>query len=461
MAIGAALAFIGSAPRTAVAQAPAERCYTTGGGHLQVCRSVIEPEGVFFSPPKCELAYNVQPMRLPDGRTYTIYHSEPQKVEATCEATKPEDRPQVGDSLRGGFQPNAMDLALFPNSSPEHKYVLWGSTTDIPSTLYSAPKGAGVSYLSQTGGPGNPMLVAGRHAAGDNYYYLHFLMTVKTPTGNNPTQVRHFLGIARSLDLVDWDLRTHVDGVPTWVRFDAKTSETSRRANEVADSQGQLIQGRCASTTGDSQGLIGSISYVGDRYYYVYTDISANADCAADKPEMTLYVREALDITQVGSWGPAQIIKTGLPHGTIVRAAKAKDLDKWAISYNCYSDTGAAQATVQDLCLQYSDTLAMQGAQGVAGLTFYDDPPSSQYPRSQYYLGIRIGSTPTGDRARQQHYWLTDRDGNLVAPSAYPSQGGVLTFADGPARPTTPDRSIGAPYGVPVYWATWQVRVVN
>ncbi len=422
---------------------------------MQVCRSAIEPEGVFFSPPRCELAYNVQPMRLPDGRIYTIYHSEPRKIESTCDATVT-DKIQVGDSLRGGFQPNALGL----NMSPVHPYVLWSSTDDPPSTLYSRLKESGASYLSQVGGPANPMLVAGRHAAGDSYYYMHFVMAVKAPAGNSPTQVRHFLGIARSLDLVNWDLRTHVDGVPTWVSFSNIADPNTRRANEVADSQGQLIAGRCASTTGASQGLIGSISYVGARYYYVYTDISEGQDCNAASPEMTLYVREAADITQVGSWGPAQVVKSGLPYGTIVRAAKAQGYDKWALAYNCYSNTGPGQTVIQDLCLQYTGALTMQGTQGVAGLTFFDDPPSTLYPRSQYHLGIRIGGNSNGP-AREQHDWMTDRDGNLASPVAYPTQGGMLTFADRTARPTDADRSIGEPYGVPVYWATWQVRPAN
>lgn len=446
---------LGAAISVQAQSGPAERCYTTGGGTLQVCRSAIEPEGVFFSPPRCELAYNVQPMRLPDGKVYTIYHSEPRKIESTCDAALT-DKIQIGDSLRGGFQPDALGLSM----SPVHPYVLWSSTDDPPSTLYSRLKESGASYLSQLGGPANPMLVAGRHAAGDNYYYMHFVMAVNAPAGNSPNEVQHFLGVARSLDLVNWDLRTHVNGVPTWVNFNNISDPTTRRANEVTDSQGQLIAGRCASTTGASQGLIGSISYVGARYYYVYTDISAGQDCNAASPEMTLYVREAADITQVGSWGPAQVVKSGLPYGTIVRAAKAQGYDKWALAYNCYSNTGPGQTVIQDLCLQYTDTLTMLGTQGVAGLTFFDDPPSTAYPRSQYHLGIRIGGNSNGP-AREQHDWMTDRDGNLASPAAYQTQGGMLTFADKTARLTDDDRSIGEPYGVPVYWTTWQVRPVN
>ncbi|MHB9037254.1 MAG: hypothetical protein ACYC64_11365 [Armatimonadota bacterium] len=397
------------------------RSYTVNG--LTVIHNTGD-EGMYYNTPSCEVAYNTQVMRIGSNTYWTIYHSEP---------NKPACYGYPGDSIKSGGYTGDFTYVM-----PSAGFRLYGHPTDTYSTLYSPVQYGPVGW----GGAGNPMVVKGR--AGDNYYYAFFIGVAADDFPDRTlthTDFRHYLFEARSLDMVNWQLRTELNGVIQWKNFNPSVNMTWRRARSIQDVNGNTIRSQVGALMNGTQGLIGSICYYNYTYYYFYTDVAADGNTY-------LYVRTCADVTVLNNaWSAATEIAGPLMEGMIARVAKAHGLDRWAVLYNGYK-TG----NTQELMLQYTQNMDVMGTGGISDLTFYDsfylpDVYGYTYGISDKYLGLASGNGVFG-----QHYFMTDEYGTLTVPNQEDAQGsargGLVTWT----------AFTSAVYGDDVYRAGFNVQ---
>lgn len=466
--ISAAALALGLVTTGAGAQTPDTSCYVTGGGTLEICRG-NEAEGVFVAPHACEAVSGVQVLRTTPGTgpLQAVYQAEGLPVakarrgDAACAPRQATD-PLDGGSVRAGAMPESLATTM-----PPIQGRLWEVTRPGPGREEAGgrrrrgetppvpvPVSEGIAAR-------HPMTVAGRDWAGDAYSYVFFLAAVPTESGN-----RHALLQARTLDFARFDIRGRAEGGTAWTPDGAaKPERRSRRGRSraedepnpgvVLDETGAPVVGNCAGQGFDRTDLVGAVSVVDGVYHYFYTDVLPS-DCGepAATRRQGLYLRTSRDLTADRVWSAARTIAQPLPNQSLIRVAKAKDMERWVVAYRCNRPANTMDGPVSDLCVQYTADLAPGS---LAGLTWFSEPQAIM--RSPTYLGLRSGGDGTGRFGRSQHFWMTDRYGNLATPTNYRAKAGFLTWLDrlAPGQTGTGASSV---FGRPVYWATWSVRPV-
>lgn len=456
----------------ALAQSDASSCYATGGGALEICRSVGEPEGVFFAPSSCAFARGVQILRLKTrmapGPLQVIYHGEPRRETGRRGEACPTDLratdPGLGGTLRSGRQSDQLATTM-----PPADYRFWAAQAAqaTPPRRQRRRRGRAAreenrqeiraaAAAEEGSGARDPMAVAGRDWAGDESYALFMIATEATAQGR-----RHVLIQGRTYDFERVEVRARQDGATDaeWVPFGEEGGRRRSRRSEppvlapVLDETGRPIVGNCVAPGFETRGLVGSISVVDQVYHYFYADVLPE-DCGAPpaKRRTGLYLRTSRDVGADRAWSAAKLVLDGLPPDTQLRVAKARGMDRWAVGYSCLRPASAAGGPVADLCLHYTADLSV-GA--ISGLGLFSEPVEAR--RSTAYLGLRSGGDGGGRYGRDGFFWMTDRYGNLDTPAIYPGKGGVLTWFDRLA-PRSDGSEGSALYGRPVYWSTWTVR---
>ncbi|WP_244472633.1 hypothetical protein [Methylobacterium sp. Leaf89] len=463
------------------AQTTDTSCYVTGGGTLEICRG-SEAEGVFFAPPACESASGVQVIRTTPGTgpLQAVYQAETPLIakksrrgaaDGACAPRRATD-PLDGGSVRSGAMPEQLATTMPPTQGR-----LWEMAREVARTQEGAgaqergrrrgrrraepapapaPEPAGEGIAAR-----HPMTVAGRAWGGDAYSYVFFLAAVPTEAGN-----RHALLQARTLDFASFDIRGRTEAGTVWTPFGGDRPEArSRRGRSrtpeapspsaVLDETGAALIGNCAGQGFDRTDLVGAISVVDQVYHYYYTDVLPS-DCnePAANRRMGLYLRTSRDLTADRVWSPARTVAEPLPAQSLVRVAKARDMDRWVAAYRCNRPANTMDGPVADICVQYTADLAPGS---LAGLTWFSEPQAIM--RSTAYLGLRSGGDGSGRFGRGQHFWMTDRYGNLATPTNYRAKAGFLTWLDRLA-PGPGGANASSVFGRPVYWATWSVRPV-
>lgn len=442
------------------AQAPDPACFPTAGGALEICRGG-EAEGVFFAPRACESASNVQIVRTAGrtGRLQAIYQAEApmggRRGGETCPARRVVS-PLDGGAVRSGAMPEQLATVMPPTEAR-----LWElarvvrreqrsrrrAREQAPAIVEAAPEGIAARH---------PMVVAGRDWSGDDYSYVFLLTTVPGPSGN-----RHALMQARTADFERFDIRGRAEDGVAWVPFTPEGGKRrrSRRGgaapapSAVLDETGAPVVGHCPGEGFDRNDLVGSISVVDRVYHYFYTDVlPSDCDAPIARRRLGLYLRTSRDLTADRPWSSARLVAEPLPGQALVRVAKAKGMDRWAVAYSCNRPANTMDGPVADLCVQYTADLAIGS---LAGLTWYSEPVAMM--RSPAYLGLRSGGDGSGRYGRAQHFWMTDRYGNLDTPGSYPAKAGFITWLDRLA-PGYDEPGPSSVFGRPVYWGTWSVR---
>ncbi|MGU3361042.1 hypothetical protein ACLBWX_11975 [Methylobacterium sp. M6A4_1b] len=466
----------GLAAGGAGAQTTDTSCYVTGGGTLEICRG-SEAEGVFFAPRPCESASGVQVVRTTPGTgpLQAVYQAEtplaagkPRRGEAaeSCAPRRATD-PLDGGSVRSGAMPEQLATTMPPTQGR-----LWEMAREVTRSQEGrrerGRRGRRRAEVSPPPEPvtegtaaRHPMMVSGRAWGGDAYSYVFFLAAVPTEVGN-----RHALLQARTLDFTSFDIRGRTEAGTVWTPFGGDRPEgRSRRGRSrpqeapspsaVLDETGAAIIGNCAGQGFDRTDLVGAISVVDQVYHYHYTDVLPS-DC--NEPvatrRMGLYLRTSRDLAADRVWSPARTIVEPLPAQSLVRVAKARDMDRWVAAYRCNRPANTMDGPVADICVQYTADLAPGS---LAALTWFSEPQAIM--RSTAYLGLRSGGDGSGRFGRSQHFWMTDRFGNLATPTNYRAKAGFLTWLDRLA-PGPGGASASSVFGRPVYWATWSVRPV-
>ncbi|GJE71651.1 hypothetical protein CHKEEEPN_3198 [Methylorubrum podarium] len=490
-----ALALIGLAVLTGSAQAGSPRsgasaCYVTGGGALEICRSENEAEGVYAVPPPCRFVHDVQILRLkdtgPPGPLQVIYRAEPprqsgRRSEDSCPADLRATDPASGGAVRIGRQIETLATILPPTDPRFWSEGLKGAgparaeqprrrsraSRQARREARRAAREAGqqdkMTFRAQAPVPeddlsGNAMMVAGRDWAGDPYYAI--LATATEPSGEGRRRV---LVQARTYDFQSLDLRVGADPGTEWRPFGAPSEEKGRRRGRgqpaavkpapVLDDAGKPIVGNCAAPGFEARGLTGSISVVDRVYHYFYTDVlPADCDAPRARRRMALYLRTSRDPLAERTWSAPVTLIESLPAETEIRVAKARGMDRWAVAYSCSRPVTVSGGPVADICLHYTADLSPGS---VTALTLYAEPIAAGH--SAAYLGLRSGGDALGRFTRDGFGWMTDRYGNLDAPTIYPDKGGFLTWLDRRA-PRSDGSDASSLYGRPVYWATWTVR---
>jgi hypothetical protein len=292
------------------------------------------------------------------------------------------------------------------------------------------------------------MVVGGVSPTGEKIFYVFFLGV--TSDGGLGTEFRNVLLEARTKDFLAFELlQRDAEHHSVWVSFagdQARPAIVTDRAGTPLQSN-QTASPEPAGSTNPTRpegavmtaGLFGSVVKVGGLYHYFYTDQDP-----VDPARNHLYERTAQDIGSDGQWSAPTIV-LDVPAEVIVRVAKARGMDRWAVTYSCLQSD---RPYVSDLCLQYTADLSVQGARGLAGLSLFQDPYNGV---SGFALGMRGNRTAAGQiQLRSQHFYMTDTDGNLAAPTGAPqSMGGVLTWLELPI-----DLHL---LGAPTFWAEWTV----
>ena len=492
----------------AQAESTVPACYATGGGALEICRSEGEPEGVFYAPPACRFAYDVQILRLKarsaPGPLQVVHHAEPSRGASRgrdapdCETDLRATDATIGGSVRTGRVSEQLAEAMPPTD-----YRFWAmqprqearqqtrrearsearrqAREERRSQRRDRRRGreAGetrreeiraAALVAREGSAGrDPMTVAGRDWAGDEYHYL--FMIASEAIGEKR---RNVLIQGRTIDFERIEVRGRVEDSDTvdWVPFgEQETEEPPQRRRgrrgrgraptspappalaPVLDEAGNPITGSCAAEGFDARGLVGSISVVDQTYHYFYADVlPADCDAPPAKRRMGLYLRTSKDVTAGKAWSGATTVVEGLPPDTLVRVGKAKAMERWVLAYSCFRPANAPGGPVADICLHYTADLSVEA---IKALPLFFEPASAA--RSGAYLGLRSGGDGSGRYGRDGFFWMTDRYGNLATPASYPTKGGFLTWLDRYAPRA--DGSEGSTlYGRPVYWSTWTVR---
>lgn len=445
------------------AEGAAASCYLTGGGALEICRDGAEAEGVYVLPRGCEFVRNVQIVRLAPGQAagpIQVVAQAESPVEARRGREACADRraldPTDGGSVRSGRSPEQLALTLPPTT-----YRLWETVREAPRPERRRrgreAEPAPVPLLDQEGiGARNPILVAGRDWAGEEYHYVFLLATTGVEGRNRRVQIQ-----ARTYDFEQFEIRSRSDGYGMrWVPFAGAEGRRGRKEaaapTAVLDENGKALTSHCSGEGFDTDGLNGSISVVDRTYHYFYTD-TVPEDCGAApaRRRTALYLRTSQDLNAERVWSAPRTVLGPLPAGSFARVAKAKGMERWVLSYTCRRPANAPGGPVPDLCLHYTTDL---GIEAITALKPYAEPVEAQ--RSPAYLGLRAGGDGSGRYGRAGHFWMTDRYGNLDTPANYPGKAGLLTWIDRLA-PRADGSAASTLYGRPVYWATWSVRPVG
>ncbi|GEP08299.1 hypothetical protein [Methylobacterium gnaphalii] len=473
----AAIAFLWIVPARAEPESTAPSCYATAGGALEICRSGGEPEGVLYAPPTCRFASGVQIVRLQarsaPGPLQAVFQAEPprrdKRGKEACEPDLRATDPAIGGSVRSGRLTEQLAGTMPPTA-----YRFWSGTAQAETSprrrgrhghrrREAKPQEARPAVEAREGvGARDPITVAGRDWAGDDYHYVFMIATEAVEERR-----RHVLIQARTLDFETFDVRQRAAGTEAteWVPFgEQKTAARGRRSRRsrspeppplapVLDEAGKPIVGNCTGEGFDVQGLVGSVSVVDQVYHYFYTDVLPS-DCSEPpaKRRLGLYLRTSRDVTAEKVWSAPQTMIDVLPPDTLVRVGKAKGMERWAIAYSCFRPANAPGGPVADICLHYTTDLSTASFKALA---LFAEPASAA--RSPAYLALRSGGDGSGRYSRDGFFWMTDRYGNVDTPGTYPTKGGFLTWLDRLAPRS--DGSAGSSlYGRPVYWSTWTVR---
>lgn len=489
LALAALIGPAGAAPKGAAA------CYTTGGGALEICRSDDEAEGVYALPPSCRFVHDVQILRLkdagPPGPLQVIYRGEPPRKETrrgddACPADLQADDPTAGGSVRIGRQVETL-ATILPQTEPS--FVGAGVEGSAPAQARKKPRRNSRESrrarrearreareareqgkmtfkprpaVNEGDASGGAMMVAGRDWAGDPYYAILTTATEPVEGGH-----RRVLVQARTYDFQGLDLRIEADPGTAWMPFGGppqaeegrgrrrggRRAEAMPKPAPVLDETGKAITGHCAAPGFEARGLSGSISVIDRTYHYFYTDVLP-ADCGApvEKRRMGLYMRTSRDPLAERTWTAPVTLLEGLPADTLVRVAKARGMDRWAVAYSCSRPVTVSGGPIADICLHYTTDLSPGS---ISALTLFTEPVAAGH--STAYLGLRSGGDALGRVTRDGFGWMTDRYGNLDAPGIYPDKGGFLTWLDRRA-PRADGGDASSLYGRPVFWATWSVR---
>lgn len=377
-------------------------------------------EGMYYDTPPTEVAYNVQVLKTESGNYCTVYHSEPRKAA----------RSYPGDSIKAGVEKGAFSYRM----PADKDFRLFGDPRDSKSMMYS-PEAYGIEGW---GGAGNPMVIKGK--PGDRYYYVFCICVGDDNQDRQGDDFRHYLCQTRTRDFVRYELRTQLGGKAQWKPFSDAVPMEWRRPYPVIDAKGNPVRGRFATPMPDTQGLIGSICYVGGLFHFFCTDVDTDG-------KTYLFHRTASDIGSLdpksAGWSDAERISGELMHGTVMRVAKARAMNRWAVLYNGYKDVNGDGALRPDLFVQYTKNLSIKGEGGLSEIRFFDRMVGN-CGVSDKYLGLA-----SGGGVFAQHYFLTDAYGNLTIPTqeaANRSRAGMLTWAD---------FSSGV-YGGKVYRAGWE-----
>ncbi|MCJ2070992.1 hypothetical protein MKK75_19730 [Methylobacterium sp. J-030] len=486
--LGALAAAALLAPNPAVARSAgfegsAPSCYVTGGGALEICRDGSEAEGVLIAPAPCAFVRGVQILKLPraeaPGPLQVLFQGQTpiaSRRDEPCPERRATDS-RDGGSLRTGRTVEALVTTLPPSADR--------FSVDLPEERARSRGWSEPAPAAEGIGPRDPIAIAGRDWAGEAYSYVFLLGQERVgvaaaqdeaqprrrrgrqaeadAAGPGPADVRRRVQIeARTLDFQTFEIRTRAaDGYGlAWTPFEPKSGMKSGRGRSdppnpapVIDEAGKPVASACTAPAFETHGLAGSISIVDRTYHYVYTDVIPE-DCglAPEKRRTALYLRTAQDLSGPKVWSVAKKLAGPLPPGSLVRVARAKGMQRWAVSYTCQRPANAPGGPVADICLQYTADLNLDG---IGALKLYADPVEAG--RSPTYLGLRSGGDGSGRYDRSAHFWMTDAQGNLDTPSIYPNKAGFLTWLDRLA-PTASGRDTSSLYGRPVYWATWTVR---
>ncbi|MDP4004027.1 hypothetical protein Q8W67_11190 [Methylobacterium sp. NEAU K] len=476
---------IASAPgpvqaRAASYEGSAPSCFVTGGGSLEICRDGTEAEGVLIAPAPCAFVRGVQILRLAraeaPGPLQAIFQGQTPVAARHRDEPCPERRAtdsRDGGSLRTGRSPEALATTLPPSADR-----FW---VDLPEERAHKRGWSEPTPAAEGIGPRDPVAVSGRDWAGEAYSYVFLLGQERVGVSGDqdedtkgrkrrgrddpaegPADVRRRVQIeARTLDFQTFEIRTRTpDGYGlTWTPFapDADRGRgTPPNPAAVIDEAGKPIASACTAPAFETHGLSGSISIVDRTYHYVYTDVLPE-DCglAPEKRRTALYLRTSQDLSAPKVWSAPRRLAGPLPPGSLVRVARAKGMQRWAVSYTCQRPANAPGGPVADICLQYTSDMTLDG---IGALKLYADPVEAG--RSPAYLGLRSGGDGSGRYDRSAHFWMTDPQGNLETPAIYPGKAGLLTWLDRLA-PTASGRDTSSLYGRPVYWATWTVRSIG
>jgi len=398
----------------------AVRSYATGGVTVSHDRA---DEGRYYDTPATEVAYALSVLRTADDKYVTIYHSEPKKTPG---------QGYPGDAIKTAIEPGVFTCVM----PADKDFRFYNDVTDKLSVLYS-PEAHGPEGW---GGAGNPMVVKG--AGRDPYYYMFFVAVSDDDRDRDLQEAdfRHYLCQGRSLNLKDWELRTGLSGQgPVWRPFRADAPVDERRPYLLKDATGQPIRSHVAAKFEDTQGLLGSICRIKETCYFFYT-------CPDSDGNTYLFVRTlaAQDLGQ-GWWSaPERVSSEPLMRGTLVKAAKAHDMDKWAVFYSGYKEVDGK--LVGDLMLQYTENMKVIGPGGISDLRFYDYWKQGHAVSQDRYLGLVSGATPGA-----QFYFMIDDCGNPTVPSQEDQsyrRGGMVFWTN----------FTGSVYGDDVYRAGWDVK---
>ncbi|MCJ2048996.1 hypothetical protein [Methylobacterium sp. J-070] len=470
--------------RPAGFEGSAPSCYVTGGD-LEICREGSEAEGVLISPAPCAFVRGVQILRLAraeaPGPLQALFQGQTPVATRRGGEACPERR--ATDSRDGGALRTGRTFEALATTLPPSADRFW---VELPEEAARTRGWSEPTPSAEGIGPRDPIAVSGRDWAGEAYSYVFLLGQERvgvagaedadTGRGNRrrrrgpgpdapadgPADVRRRVQIeARTLDFQTFEIRTRTaDGYGlAWTPFEAGAgrgrSEPPTPA-AVLDETGKPVASACTAPAFETHGLAGSINIVDRTYHYVYTDVLPE-DCglAPEKRRTALYLRTATDLSGPKVWSAARKLAGPLPPGSLVRAAKAKGMPRWAVSYTCQRPANAPGGPVADICLQYTPDLNLDG---IGALKLYADPVEAG--RSPAYLGLRSGGDGSGRYDRSAHFWMTDAQGNLDTPLIYPGKAGFLTWLDRLA-PTASGRDASSLYGRPVYWATWTVRRIG
>lgn len=453
----------------------APTCFLTAGGALEICREGAEAEGVLIAPAPCAFVRGVQILRLASaeapGPLQAVFQGQSPPASRRRDEPCPERRatdPRDGGSLRTGRSPMQLATSLPP--SADRFSVGLPAIRAASRRRRSEPE----PPVPEGIGPLDPIAVSGRGWAGEAYSYVFFLgqESVADGTGAPPGRGRRRGGradgtatadaprrrvqyAARTLDFERFEIRTG-DGA-TWAPLEPGERRPGRGSRPepvaVLDEAGAPVAAACPAPPFETQGLAGSISVIDRTYHYFYTD-ALREDCGLppEKRRTALYLRTAEDLSTRRVWSGPRAILGPLPPTSLVRVARAKGMQRWAVSYSCRRPANAPGGPVADICLQYTATLDLDG---IGALTLYADPVEAG--RSPAYLGLRSGGDGRGRFDRSAHFWMTDAQGNLDTPGIDPNKAGFLTWLDRLA-PRAGGGEGSSLFGRPVYWATWTVR---
>ncbi|MCB8883365.1 hypothetical protein ACELLULO517_24165 [Acidisoma cellulosilytica] len=423
---------------------PPQTCFRTGGGDLTVCHA-DSAEGIYGQPSPLQIEYNTQIMKLDDHRYAVVLHSEAEDFQRYLAQT---GQPRPGDSIKTGIQETKGDPSAALRLPSKLAFRIWGTLTNRQSPLFYAYQGPAFPATGLSGGA-NPMVTSGLSQAGERIFYVFFL-GVTSDKGRGKA-FRNVLLEARTKDFIAFDvLQRDAGHHSVWVPFAGEQAQPAIVTDEAGHplQSNQAAEPEPAGSNNPTRppgavitaGLFGSVVRVHGLYYYFYTDQDPD-----DRTRNHLYLRTTKDIGSDGQWSAPSIV-TDVPPEVIVRVAKARGMDRWAVIYSCLK---SAHPFRSDLCLQYTRDLSVSGPRGIAGLTLFQTPYNGV---SGFALGL-LGreATAAGQvQLRAQHFYMTDPDGNLAAPAgAPPSVGGVLTWLELPI-----DLHI---LGAPTFWADWTV----